>query len=174
MIDADDVNIEKWDLEVIKKYLNDETWDALSFNRKVSGYYDIWALAFEDYKHHCWGFIPPAQCRGICKKMADDITNKLNTLSEYELLECWSAFNGFAIYRTYKFRDIKYDGSYENIKNIINNEEREITLNKLKNELEIPYLYINENYIECCEHLYYHFSAIQKNNARIRISKQLM
>lgn len=179
VVDADDVNVEKWDLEVIKKYLNEDTWDALSFDRKSIGYYDIWALSFDHYKHHCWGF---GNCYSDCSQgeivrdlMTRDILNKLNSLTdEYDLLECWSAFNGFAIYRTEKFIDIKYDGSNENIKKIITDEERVITLNKIQNDLNAPFLFINNNFMECCEHIYYHFSAIQKNNARIRISKKLM
>ena len=173
MIDADDENIEKWNLEVIQKYLQDDNWDALSFNRKKF-YYDVWALSFDDYKHHCWGFGDTFQGIQVCKKMGGEITNKLNNLNDYDLLECWSAFNGFAIYRTEKFRSIKYDGSYESVKKVITNEERELTLNKLRVDLGMPFLFINENLVECCEHIYYHFSAIQKNNARIRISKQFM
>jgi hypothetical protein len=173
MIDADNENIEKWNLDVIQKYLQEDTWDALSFNRKKF-YYDIWALSFDDYKHHCWGFGNQFQSIEVCKKMGGEITKKLNSLKDYELLECWSAFNGFAIYRTDKFHNIKYDGSYKSVKNVITDEEREITLNKLRKELSMSYLVIDEDYIECCEHIYYHLSAIQKNNARIRISKQFM
>jgi len=173
MIDADNENIEKWNLDVINKYLQDDTWDALSFNRKKF-YYDIWALSFDDYKHHCWGFGNQFQSIEVCKKMGGEITKKLNNLKDYDLLECWSAFNGFAIYRTDKFHNIKYDGSYKSVKNVITDEEREITLNKLRKELSMSYLVIDEDYIECCEHIYYHLSAIQKNNARIRISKQFM
>lgn len=173
MIDADNENLEKWNTEVIEKYLQDDNWDALSFSRRKF-YYDVWALSFDEYKHHCWGFGDTFQGIQVCTKMGGEITSKLNSLKDYQLLECWSAFNGFAIYRTYKFRNVKYDGSYQSVKNVISNEEREVTLNKLRIELGIPFLFINENCIECCEHVYFHFSAIQKNNARIRISKQFM
>lgn len=173
MVDADNENVEKWNVEVVEKYLQHDNWDALSFSRRKF-YYDLWALSFDDYKHHCWGFADTPQGVEVCKKMCREITNKLNNLKDYELLECWSAFNGFAIYRTEKFHNIKYDGSYESVKSVITNEEREITLNKLKNELGLSHLSINENCVECCEHIYYHFSAIQKNNARIRISKHFM
>ena len=173
MIDADNENLEKWNTEVIEKYLQDDNWDALSFSRRKF-YYDVWALSFDEYKHHCWGFGDTFQGIQVCTKMGGEITSKLNSLKDYQLLECWSAFNGFAIYRTDKFRNVKYDGSYQSVKNVISNEEREVTLNKLRIELGIPFLFINENCIECCEHVYFHFSAIQKNNARIRISKQFM
>ena len=179
VIDADNVNVEKWELDTIKKYLNEDTWDSLSFNRKVIGYYDIWALSFDHYKHHCWGFgnaySDCSQGEIVRDVMTKDLINKLDSLNEDDdLLECWSAFNGFAIYRTEKFVNIKYDGSNENIKKIITDEERLITLNKIQNDLNAPFLFINNNFMECCEHIYYHFSAIQKNNARIRISKKLM
>jgi hypothetical protein len=173
MVDADNENVEKWDLEVIEKYLQHDNWDALSFNRRKF-YYDVWALSFDEYKHHCWGFGDTFQGIEVCKKMGGEITNKLNSLEEYELQECWSAFNGFAIYRTDKFCNVKYDGSYQSVKSVITDEERELALNKLRIELGMPFLFINDNLVECCEHIYFHFSAIQKNNVRIRISKQFM
>jgi hypothetical protein len=178
MIDADDVNVEKWNIEVIEKYLQDDNWDALSFNRNgKSYYYDLWALLFDDYKHHCWGFGHfssgnPTQSAAVTNKMRELITNKLNKLNDYELLECWSAFNGIAVYRSEKFRNIKYDGHYKSNKTIISDEEREITVSKFKKELGILDLCIDEKCILCCEHIYFHLSAIKQNNARIRISKQ--
>ena len=99
----------------------------------------------------------------------NDISQKLNTLNEYELFECRSAFNGFAIYRTSVFKDIVYDGTYDAYKTLISEEEQLHTLTHLHQTLNI-HLVINEIF-DCCEHLFYHVSAIQKNNARIRISK---
>ena len=34
MIDADDVNEKKWNIDLIKCYLMEDTWDSLSFNRR--------------------------------------------------------------------------------------------------------------------------------------------
>ena len=167
-IDADDVNVLKWDVDLIKYYLNTDDWDCLSFNRPH--YYDIWALSFDDYKHHCWGFFNGEL---VVNHMAHVIVNELNKLKDYELFECFSAFNGFAIYRTNKFDNVMYDGTYTSFKSLFSDEERVKTLNKLKMELSDAVSF-NDGLEECCEHLFYHISSIKKNNARIRISKKIL
>ena len=50
--------------------------------------------------------------------MKKDITNKLNNLKKtsQNSIQCLSAFNGFSIYKTQKFKGILYDGLYKNIK----------------------------------------------------------
>jgi hypothetical protein len=159
MIDADDVNQDTWNIDMILSYLSQDTWDSLSFNR--NDYYDIWALLYEDYKHHCWGF--HIHSYAVVEHMKKDITSKLKG---DDLFPCYSAFNGFAIYRTEVFKPYHYSGHYEDIKQLITDEERNMTLKKLKKELN-PSIYIQENYPQCCEHIYYHMSS----KARIRISK---
>jgi hypothetical protein len=167
MIDADDVNACLWNIDLIKKYLADDRWDALSFNR--SPYYDIWALFYDNYKYHCWGY--GNNSVKVVDYMKKDITNTLANL-EGDLMECLSAFNGFAIYRTNKFNGITYDGLYFNIKSLISDEERNNTVSFLEDKMKIK-LTIDEGYSygEHCEHVYYHLNAIKKNNVRIRISK---
>jgi len=160
MIDADDVNQETWNVDTVLFYLSQDTWDSLSFNRK--DYYDIWALLYEDYKHHCWGF--HIYSYPVVEHMKKDIISKLELLDKNSLFTCYSAFNGFAIYRTEIFKHCKYSGHYEDIKRFITDEERAITLNKLKQV--IPEIFIQEKYPQCCEHIYYHMSS----KARIRIS----
>jgi hypothetical protein len=103
--------------------------------------------------------------------MQNDIQQKLKDLKDNQLFESLSAFNGFAIYRTEKFKDIFYDGFYHNIKEWIDDKERKETINFLRKEIKNENLMIDENFIECCEHIYYHLSAIKKNNVKIRISK---
>jgi hypothetical protein len=160
MIDADDINVEKWNIDTILPYLFQDTWDSLSFNRE--DYYDIWALLYDDYKHHCWGF--NSYSPAVVEHMRKDIRSKLK---RFELFPCYSAFNGFAIYRTSVFKPFTYSGHYEDVKKIITDEERLITLNKLQKELD-PNIFIQENYPQCCEHIYYHMSS----KARIRISSK--
>lgn len=165
MIDADDVNCNEWNIDLIEKYLLIDTWDSLSFNRP--NYYDMWALLYGDFKHHCWGF--KNNSVNVIEYMKKDIIDKLDNLKLDELFECISAFNGFAIYRTPVFKNITYDGLYSNIKNVITDYERQKNLEILRKH--IPNLYIDENHIEICEHIFYHVNAIKQNNARIRISK---
>jgi hypothetical protein len=160
MIDADDINIREWNIDTILSYLSKDTWDSLSFNRE--DYYDIWALLYDDYKHHCWGF--GHHSPAVVELMKKDITDKLKSLDTDELFPCYSAFNGFAIYRSAVFKPYLYSGHYQDIKRFINDEERSITLNKIR--AVIPDIFIQENYPQCCEHIYYHMSS----KARIRIS----
>ena len=171
-IDADDVNISIWDVDIIKDYIyNDNNeWDILSFNRE--NYYDIWALLYDDFKHQCWGFNTVLNIT----YMQNDIIDKLNNLDEDKLFECISAFNGFAIYRTNKLKNIKYDGTYESYDTLFSNEDKQNTLNKFKIELKLSnleFIEINKDY-DCCEHLYYNIIASRQNNARVRISKKML
>lgn len=177
MIDADNINVKKWNINIIQKYLQMDTWDALSFNR--NNYYDIWALLYDDYKHHCWGYGKyNNQTSIVVNHMKKGIEKRLKNLKNNELYSCLSAFNGFAIYRSCKFTGIRYNGSYTDFKHLITDEERISTLNILKKELNDNNLQLGEGFQnktdECCEHLYYHLSAIKNNNARIKITKELI
>lgn len=167
MIDADDVNIQPWNIDIIRYYLGTEDWDSLSFNRP--DYYDIWALLYNNYKQHCYAFV---EYYPVVLHIKADITSRLR-VNDDKLFDCLSAFNGFAMYRTSVFNNIVYDGTYEAFKTIVTEEDRLSTLQLLQHELNKP-LPINPHQVECCEHLFYHISAIQKNNARIRISKQYL
>jgi len=158
-------------MNIIKKYLKRSDWDALSFNRE--DYYDIWALMYNNIKYHCMGYGNHIlDCHDIVCYTRNDITQKLAELKDNCLFECTSAFNGFAIYRTNKFYNTYYDGEYKNIKLYITDEEREDTFNFFSKIF--PNTTINKNMIEHCEHLFYHIRAIAKNNARIRIAKDIL
>ena len=176
MIDADDVNEKKWNINLIKQYLLENTWDSLSFNRRK--YYDIWALLYDKYKYHCWGYDlnDSIMIRDHMKKEITNILKNLNT----DLFECYSAFNGFAIYRTPIFSDLTYDGFFKSIREYITDKEMLETVEHLSNKLDIKLkpaenlLTIQPGYPVQCEHLTFHLSAIKKKNARIRISKHFI
>jgi glycosyltransferase involved in cell wall biosynthesis len=158
MIDADDVNIEPWNLTLIRYYLSNRSpdWDVMTFNR--SDYYDIWALMYPPFQHHCWGFA--RHSREVVSFMKKDIQQKLK---QYELFPCQSAFNGFAIYKSNVFHGKRYCGEYKELKKLIPEKARQQTLNALS----IPKLQIDPFFRESCEHLYYHLSV---PNAKIFIS----
>jgi hypothetical protein len=162
MIDSDNVCSTKWNIDVINKYLNDDDdWDCISFNR--DDYYDIWALMFDDFKHHCWGFHTNSSI--VVSIMRDCIVNKLN-ICKTTNIEVISAFNGFAIYKTDRFKGFHYDGLYENVKDLITEEERLNTIQMLKKyNLDAS---IHNNH-ECCEHIFYHLSAYLKGR-KIKVS----
>ena len=179
MIDSDEVNIKPWNLNYIKKHLNNSSkWDSLSFNRKK--YYDIWALMYNDIVHHCWGYNSYKFCKSIIVPyMRKEISTILNDLNDDELFACYSAFNGFAIYKTQKFKNIKYDGTWEKFRNLISDKDRLNTLNMFKELFKCPKLELYSKILPPesgvhCEHLYYHVSAIIKNKVKIRITKDIL
>ena len=91
------------------------------------------------------------------------ITDIIKKTPRHKLIKCLSAFNGFAIYKTSKFTDCWYNGhfrlDYIPIKLIKEN-------NKFAGRIILDNSYQNED----CEHRFFHFSAVKKHNARIRIS----
>lgn len=163
MVDADDVNVESWNLQLIQFYLKRDDWDVLTFNRK--DYYDIWALMYPPFQHHCWGF--SMYSKAVVEFMKKDVTTRLKECDEW--IPCQSAFNGFAMYKTSLFKGVRYDGEYKNLRGFIPEEARQLTLYALS-PLKLP-LKINESFVQSCEHLYYHMCANKKNKMRIYISK---
>lgn len=168
MMDFDDVSVNKINISVLKKYIdNDSNWDALSFNK--SKYYDLWALSIRPYIFSYIHFNNPYH---VLDNMRIYITDKLSSLKNNELLPCFSAFNGFAIYKTHVFKDCNYDGNirldlipFEYLKETMEYNNSEIVFNED--------IWLNSKK-EDCEHRSFHFEAIQKNNARIFISPEIL
>ena len=179
MLDMDDVNAKPWNIDRINQYLDNfdqDDWDTISFNRDP--YYDIWALMIDDYDHHVWGF--GEHSRLLVQYMKKYMKIKLNICPEtVNSVSCRSAFNGFAIYKSHRFQDIRYDGTYSGFlkENLVNDKQRQECLEKykfyLKNrhlrmeQCSFPFLHADEH----CEHLFYHNMAIQKKECKIKISK---
>ena len=169
MMDFDDVNCKTVSPNILNNYLLRTDWDGLSFNTSPK-YYDIWALSIYPY---CFSYnhfknTPIHNYNSI----QNYITNKLNKLKKGQLLKCISSFNGFSIYRTNKFLNTCYDG-------------------RIRLDL-IPPIYIKAHSIasnsklvfpdyghvkadkEDCEHRAFHVQAINKDNARIMISPEVL
>lgn len=168
MMDFDDVCTSEINIYVLKKYIdNDSSWDALSFNKR--NYYDLWALSIRPYIFSYIHFNNPYN---ILHNMGIYINDKLKKLKNDELLPCFSAFNGFAIYKTHIFRDCVYDGNIrfdliplEYLKETIEHNKSEIVFNE--------YSWLNSKK-EDCEHRSFHFEAIRKNKARIFICPEFL
>ena len=167
MMDMDDVCSSTLNINNLKKYIDDDSgWDSLSFNRP--NYFDIWALSIDPYLLSCWHFPGGFD---IVNKIKEHISEKLYKLGPNELLECLSAFNGFAIYKKSKFIDCHYDWQVHSNYDLISKEDIE----KNEKALGVPFT-IDKAYhqvvnpITDCEHRYFHMKAIEKNDARIRIS----
>jgi len=160
MMDMDDVNCKEVNTDILKKYLLREDWDGLSFNTTPI-YYDLYALSLYPYflSLYCWD-----NSDEMSKKIFDNVCNSLKNLKKDELLKCASAFNGFSVYRTNKFIDCNYDGKLRNDLlpfHSILNMNRTTRLNYKHRE-------------DDCEHRAFHIQAINKNNARIRISPEIL
>ena len=165
MLDWDDVSCGKVNIPLLRNSLiRNNEWDALSFWNSNKYYYDIWALSIKPYVLSCYEFD-----KGYYTYM-NYITN-LRKASNGKYIPCYSAFGGLSIYKTVMFSNCIYDGkkdfSYIPKKLVldqINMDKRNFTPIR-KN--------INDSYyqnVEDCEHRFFHFNAILKNNARIRIS----
>jgi len=168
MMDLDDVCSNDIHISVLEKnIINDTNWDALSFNKE--NYYDLWALSIRPYIFSYIHFNNPST---VAHNMHACITNKLNMLRKNELLKCYSAFNGFSIYKTEIFKDSYYNGRI--CLNLIPKNLIEET--KKQNNSEIVFYgdcWLNARK-EDCEHRAFHFYAIHKKNARIRISPEVL
>jgi|Laugresbdmm110sn_2_1035109.scaffolds.fasta_scaffold03824_4 hypothetical protein len=155
MMDFDDRCALDINLDVINKMLKRSDWDSVSFDHPTEGYYDFWALSIRPYVLSCHHF--QNKLLGLNK-----IINLINSADKNSLIPCWSAFNGFAIYRTEKFLNCFYDGRFRH----------DYIPKKLIVE-NINYAGPIDNSVqknEDCEHRHFHFQAILQNNARIRIS----
>jgi hypothetical protein len=151
VMDCDDRCAKDININIMKLYLSQDTWDCLSFMHP-DGYYDCWALSIYPYIANCY----------IYNVGLNSGVDKVVRLSKKKkLIRCSSAFNGLAIYRTNKFINCKYNGSFT-LKNI----PYELLIMNMK----VVHGFKKNKPIEDCEHRAFHFEAIKKNGARIRIS----
>jgi hypothetical protein len=168
MMDLDDVCEKEINVNILKKYLKYNNWDSLSFNKK--DYYDIWALSIRPFVTSCWHWNKTQMGSSYIEDIIKNyIIKQLNNLDKNDLLECYSAFNGFAIYRKDKFINCNYDNNIFKSHALLDNKyiiENKNELNKLTKKDNILYM----NLLEDCEHRYFHLSAMQKNNAKNMIS----
>lgn len=168
MMDFDDVCSNEINISVLQKYINqNNNWDALSFNK--ADYYDIWALSIRPY---IFSFAHFNNSNKVLENMKYYITNKLASLKENELLPCYSAFNGFCLYKSEIFKDCVYDGRIrldliplDYLKENININNSEIVFNDTD--------WLSSTY-EDCEHRSFHLEAINKKKARIFISPEIL
>jgi hypothetical protein len=158
MMDLDEVNSKEVNIEPIKKVLNRDDWDSVSFNKPV--YYDIWALSIKPFYLSCAHIGEEAG-----SEMSKYITNILNNSKNDDLIECASAFNGFAIYRTEKFLNCYYYGRLN---------LSLLPKHLIKQNIDLFKGKFDYNKVEDCEHRYFHLMAIDKNQARIKISPEIV
>jgi hypothetical protein len=170
MMDFDDVNCKHVNPEILKKYLHRDDWDGLSFNTSPK-YYDIWALSIYPY---CFSYNHFKNIPGLHDyySIQTFITNKLNNLNKDELLKCISSFNGFSIYRANKFLNCLYDGRIR--VDLLPKSYLLAHAKAAKSGVIFPDLNHVKAFHEDCEHRAFHLQAINDNNAKIRISPEVL
>ena len=165
MMDFDDPNAKTCDISVLKRYLERSDWDALSFNTSPD-YYDIWALSIHPFGFSYNHFKNNYRFHHIIKQ---HVMSLLCGLGDGELLQCESAFNGFAIYKTDAFAGSSYDGR---VRLDLVPKANVISHIRAANSLLVykDYGHIKGTH-EDCEHRAFHYGA---PGARIRIAKDVL
>ena len=163
MMDCDDVCSQKVNIEILSYYLSitgdsDLEWDSISFNKDP--YYDFWALSKYPYSYGCMHFANWASWGTFIEKIIKETPPN-------NLIPCLSAFNGFAIYKTNKFINCYYDPKprFDLIPS---------HLLKINEALSGPIWVKGKAALIDCEHRSFHLLAINKNNAKIRISPLIL
>lgn len=169
MMDFDDPNAGMVNPSILGKYIGRTDWDALSFNT-APRYYDIWALSIFPY---CFSYNHFNDTRtNNYHSIQSYVIRKLNSLRPGQLLPCISAFNGFAIYRTDKFRGAAYDGTVRF--DLIPKKYVEYHSAAANS----PVVFRDFGHVvglyEDCEHRAFHVDAAKKNRARIMISPEVL
>ena len=94
VMDCDDKGSRKMKINLLEQYLKNRNkeWDSLSFNYPTN-YYDSWALSIRPFVASCNHFKERDIGMNYIKKIIQHIDKR-------KLIPCYSAFNGFAIYKT--------------------------------------------------------------------------
>lgn len=128
-----------------------DEWDSISFDREA-GYYDYWALSFD---LHIYSFYHVQNKNETLQAMVASFATKLNASRDsQDLIPVYSAFNGFAVYKTKVFLNCSYSSL--------------IHIPLFPKQLLPPK--ILNNFKNDCEHRKFHLEAIKKNGARIMVS----
>jgi Glycosyl transferase family 2 len=160
VMDCDDVCSSPVKLNTLKFHLaHANSWDGLTFNKP--NYYDIWALAVNPYFINCHWFHDYQPYKKY-------ITNLLSKTRSTNYVDCLSSFNGFAIYKTSYFINGKYnDKTIENLK-CIPKKKYDYNLKLMNYKIRKRLIVVD------CEHKLFHYNAVLKNKARLRISPNIL
>jgi hypothetical protein len=163
MMDTNDYScVGNIDIETLKEIFlptKIDKWDSVSFDRK-DGYYDYWALSYENFPYSFFHF---ENWKVAVDKLRNDFQTFLENCKKNnpeELIPVYSAFNGFAIYKTNKFLNCSYSATID------------ITLfdpSLLDKQIQHTGCKIINYFKLDCEHRHFHFESIKKNNSKIMI-----
>ena len=137
-----------------------DEWDSVSFDRE-DGYYDFWALSYNPYIYSFYHFKDYKQALEKLKNDFHYIIELLRKTNPKEFFRVYSAFNGFAIYKTGVFIECRYSSDI----NIL-----AFPPNSVSKHSEIIQQLISRQTGHDCEHRFFHLDAIRRKDARIFIS----
>ena len=166
MIDMDDVCAKPINITVLNYILAKEKseplqWDALSFNKNP--YYDLWALSIYPYTFSVLHYPHTYKIKqGMLNLLQKQFIEAVKKNGNNGLVNCLSAFNGFAIYRTNKFKNVQYEW---NVRKLLEIYPKQSIAIMSKHVWQEPISRLDD-----CEHRYYHIRASLLNKARICIS----
>ena len=146
---------------VIEEILQRENeWDSVSFDREA-GYYDTWALSYDPYIYSFFHF-------GNSSKVVSMMREHFNALMENtkkedinQLIPVYSAFNGFAIYKSSMFLNCSYSS---------NIDLEYMPMDILQKEVDLTDSKLMPIFSDDCEHRMFHMESIKKNGSKIMIS----
>lgn len=165
MMDCDNVCSKPINLNVFKGVFGQkDRWDAVSFIGSEVGeyswlYYDFWALSIPPFMLSCWHYDKPDV---MIHQMNTYITQEIN---KKEWIPCYSAFNGFAIYKSTVFLKYKYHWKVEDIVDLIPKDTYKESIKKASTY--DCYFDIKKQVFDC-EHRYFHLSA-KRDGAKLFI-----
>lgn len=161
MMDANDYAcVGEINLPVLREVFtpnNIKKWDAVSFDREA-GYYDTWALSFGDFVYSFFHFYD-------WKYVVEIMRNEFNKLlEEYkekcEFMPVYSAFNGFAVYKTSKFIDCFYS-------HVINTDL--FPPGSVEKQIELVGRELKDMHFNDVEHRHFHLQSIRRHDSKICI-----
>ena len=164
MMDANNYScIGPVDTDVLRCAMNcADSWDSLSFLREA-GYYDFWALSFDPFVRSFFHF--KMNWGAACGKMREAFKEFVESglASGMDLFPVYSAFNGFALYRSaiYLSADLRYSDEID---------PALFPPDVLKKQVQILGCDPDDRTYDDCEHRFFHLASKQSpHNARIYI-----
>lgn len=136
-----------------------DEWDALSFDREA-GYYDYWALSYDPFVYSCYHF-DKSYVLDIMRKHWTEKIAAAKAENPKQLLEVYSAFNGFAIYKADPFLKCTYSWKID---------MRVVPVEVMIKQSFLLDANLREHLVDDCEHRKFHMEAIKEYGARVRVS----
>uniref|UniRef100_A0A6C0DQG1 Glycosyltransferase 2-like domain-containing protein n=1 Tax=viral metagenome TaxID=1070528 RepID=A0A6C0DQG1_9ZZZZ len=137
-----------------------DEWDSISFDREA-GYYDVWALSLEPMLYSFNHFYPREPVVEKMRQNRDRVLEYYRNNKPNDLIPVYSAFNGFALYKSDIFLKCSYSSNID--LNLFPPDAITNHVNAVQQKI-IPYFQSD------CEHRKFHLEAIKNYGARIRVS----